>query len=144
MARTKRIVCYAINGSGLGHVTRLLAISRWMRRFVTWIDGKAPEILFLSSSEAPQITHDAGFPTFKLPSKTVARQSGIDMLEYRRLAKHFVWNTLGTFNPDLLVVDTFPSGSFDELFQIPTRRSFVVSSPQPNSHGMPVEPHRAQ
>ena len=27
-----RVVCYAVNGTGVGHVTRLLAIARWLRR----------------------------------------------------------------------------------------------------------------
>lgn len=129
MARPRRIVCYAINGSGLGHVTRLLGISRWMRRLATFVEGSPPDVFFLSSSEAPQLTLEAGFPTFKLPSKTIARQAGMDMLEYRRLAKHFIWNTLGVFRPDLLVVDTFPSGSFDELFQVldgPFRKGLIL------------------
>ena len=141
MPRPKRIVCYAINGSGLGHVTRLLGVARWMRRMVTFLDGKPPEIFFLSSSEAPQLTLAAGFPTFKLPSKTVARQAGMDMLEYRRLAKHFIWNTLGVFQPDLLVVDTFPSGSFDELFQVldgPFKKGLILREVKPQYAARPT------
>lgn len=99
-----------------------------MRRYVALLDNQPPEILFLTSSDASDSLADAGFAAFKIPSKTVARKTELNKLEYRRLAKHFVWNTLGIFKPDLLVVDTFPAGSFDELFQVldgPFRSSFV-------------------
>ncbi len=134
MSKPKRIVCYAINGAGLGHVTRLLSVARWMRRYVTLLEGTVPEVLFLSSSDASDVLADAGFATFKIPSKTIAKSTGLNKLEYRRLAKHFVWNTLGVFNPDLLVVDTFPSGSFDELFQVldgPFKKSFIFRKVKP-------------
>ena len=116
--RTRRIVCYAVNGAGLGHVTRLVAVGRWLRRYVTLLDGDPPEVLFLTSSESTEVLDRAGFPSFKVPSKTVVRASGGDVAEFKRLARHFVWHMLGTFSPDLLVVDTFPAGSFDELFQL--------------------------
>jgi predicted glycosyltransferase len=128
MKKPIRIVCYAINGAGMGHVTRLLGVARWMRRLIAFMEGVQPEILFLTSSDASDMLADARFAAFKIPSKTVARSAGLEKLEYRRLAKHFIWQTIGVFSPDLLVVDTFPSGSFDELFQIldgPFKKSFI-------------------
>jgi UDP-N-acetylglucosamine--N-acetylmuramyl-(pentapeptide) pyrophosphoryl-undecaprenol N-acetylglucosamine transferase len=128
MKKPIRIVCYAINGAGMGHVTRLLGVARWMRRLIAFVEGVQPEILFLTSSDASDMLADARFAAFKIPSKTVARSAGLEKLEYRRLAKHFIWQTIGVFSPDLLVVDTFPSGSFDELFQIldgPFKKSFI-------------------
>lgn len=127
--RIRRIVCYAVNGSGLGHVSRLVAIARWLRRYVTVLEGRAPEIWFLTTSEATEVLHRAGFPAFKLPSKTVVRAAGLDVREYRRLARPFIWQTLTALSPDLLVVDTFPSGSLDELFQVldgPFRKALVL------------------
>jgi len=118
VARPLRIVCYAVNGAGLGHVTRLIAIARWLRRLETLVTGAAPEVIFLTSTEATSLLSDARFAAFKLPSKGVARAAGLDVLEHRRLAKHFVWQTLGVLAPDLLVVDTFPQGSFDELLPV--------------------------
>ena len=118
MPRVKRVVCYAVNGAGLGHVTRLVAVGRWLRRYVTLLEGRPPEVIFLTSSESTEVLDRAGFPAFKLPSKTVVRQAGGDVAEFKRLARHFVWHTLGVFSPDLLVVDTFPAGSFDELLQV--------------------------
>ena len=134
MAKPKRIVCYAINGAGMGHVTRLLGVARWIRRIVSFLDEQPPEILFLTSSDASDMLADSRFAAFKIPSKIVARSSGLDKLEYRRLAKQFVWHTLGVFAPDLLVVDTFPSGSFDELFQVldgPFKKGFIYRNVKP-------------
>ncbi len=137
----RRFLLYAVNGSGMGHVTRLLAVARWLRRFGTFLDGRAPEVLFLTSSEATGVLLRAGFASFKIPSKGVVKEAGLDPLEYRRLAKHFVWNTLGTFQPDLLVVDTFPSGSFDELFQVldgPLRKALILRDVKPEYAARPV------
>jgi len=134
MSRQKRIVCYAINGAGLGHVTRLLSVAKWMRRYVALLEGRPAEIIFLTSSDASDVLADADIAAFKIPSKTVAKKTLLNKLEYRRLAKHFVWNTLGVFSPDLLVVDTFPSGSFDELFQMldgPFKKSFIYRAVKP-------------
>jgi len=134
MSKQKRIVCYAINGAGLGHVTRLLSVAKWMRRYVALLDQRPAEVLFLTSSDASDVLAEAGFAAFKIPSKTIARKTELNKLEYRRLAKHFVWNTLGVFAPDLLVVDTFPSGSFDELFQVldgPFKKSFIYRKVKP-------------
>lgn len=139
--RIRRVVCYAVNGSGLGHVTRLAAIARWLRRYVTLLEGRPPEVHFITSTEAPQLLWDAGFTAFKLPSKNATRDAGHDMLEFRRLARHFVWNTLGVFRPDLLVVDTFPSGSFDELLQVldgPFRKAFVHRHVKPTYAARPT------
>ena len=134
MSKQKRIVCYAINGAGLGHVTRLLSVAKWMRRYTALLDQRPAEVLFLTSSDASHVLAEAGFAAFKIPSKTIARKTELNKLEYRRLAKHFIWNTLGVFSPDLLVVDTFPSGSFDELFQVldgPFRKSFIYRKVKP-------------
>jgi UDP-N-acetylglucosamine--N-acetylmuramyl-(pentapeptide) pyrophosphoryl-undecaprenol N-acetylglucosamine transferase len=141
MARIKRIVCYAVNGSGLGHVTRLMSTARWLRRMVGLLERRPPEVIFLTSSEATQVLLQAGFASFKLPSKTIVRQTGMDMLEYRRLARQFVWQVLGTFSPDMLVVDTFPSGSFDELLQLldgPFHKGFVCRRVKPEFAARPI------
>ena len=42
-------------------------------------------------------------------------EAGIDRTTYLALAKQWVWHTLGLLRPDLLIVDTFPRGSFGEL-----------------------------
>ena len=109
-----RVVCYAVNGTGVGHITRLLAIARWLRRYAAALDQKL-EIWFLTSSEADGLAFAEGFAAFKIPSKTIVAEVGIDRTTYVALAKQWVWHTLGLLRPDLLIVDTFPRGSFGEL-----------------------------
>lgn len=121
-----RIMNYAVNGIGLGHLSRLVAINRWVRRY-TDVLGIDAELLFLTSSEADALCYHNGFPAFKIPSKTIisdnhafsgARAAKFSRVQHRRLAKQWVWNSVGVFAPDILVVDTFPNGSFHELGSI--------------------------
>jgi UDP-N-acetylglucosamine--N-acetylmuramyl-(pentapeptide) pyrophosphoryl-undecaprenol N-acetylglucosamine transferase len=109
-----RVVCYAMNGTGVGHLTRALAIARWLRRYAAAL-GRKIEIWFLTSSEADGLAFSEGFAAFKIPSKTAVADGGIDRATYLALAKQWVWHTLGLLRPDLLLVDTFPRGSFGEL-----------------------------
>ena len=109
-----RVVCYAVNGTGVGHITRLLSIARWLRRYAKALDRKI-EVWFLTSSEADGLVFAEGFASFKIPSKTIVREAGIDRTTYLALAKQWVWHTIGLLRPDLFIVDTFPRGSFGEL-----------------------------
>lgn len=124
--QTLRIMNYAVNGIGLGHLSRLIAVNRWMRRY-TSVLGIDADILFLTSSEADALCYHNGFPAFKIPSKTIIsdahlpqRQAALRLsrARYRQLAKQWVWNSVGVFAPDILVVDTFPNGSLHELGSI--------------------------
>jgi UDP-N-acetylglucosamine--N-acetylmuramyl-(pentapeptide) pyrophosphoryl-undecaprenol N-acetylglucosamine transferase len=108
-----RIAFYAVNGLGLGHVTRLLAIARAVRRA-----APAAEILFVTSSEADGVIYREGFAAVKLPSKTIREACGLGKSTYLRMAQSVTWSALSSFNADVLVVDTFPSGSFEELLPV--------------------------
>lgn len=127
MARPIRIVCYAVNGRGVGHLTRLTALARWMRRYALYA-GVRPEILFLTTSEADGALFHEGFASFKVPSKTAAHDGGLDRATHLALAKQWVWHSVALYRPDLLVVDTFPRGSFGELgscLDLCKKRAFV-------------------
>lgn len=117
MKRSIRIVCYAVNGAGAGHLSRLVGIARWLRRYAAWMGARA-EIYFLTSSEADTILFGERFASFKVPSKTVVADARIDKTTYIALAKQWVWHSMGLLRPDLLVVDTFPRGSFGELLSV--------------------------
>lgn len=120
-------VAYAVNGSGLGHLTRVLAILRWMKRLAL-LSGVSLEAYVLTSSEAPGLALEEGFAAFKIPSKTAIRKAGLPKDDYLRLARQWVWHSLGLVKPDLLLVDTFPGGSFGELINaldIPGARVFI-------------------
>ena len=108
-----RIVFYAVNGLGLGHVTRLLSIARAIRRL-----APKSEILFITSSEADGVIYREGFAAIKLPSKTIREQCGLGKGRYLKMAQSVTWSALSSFDPDVLVVDTYPSGSFEELIPV--------------------------
>ncbi len=112
-----RIVNYAVNGLGLGHLTRLCAVSRHIRRIASSA-GIASEISFLTSSESDALCYAHGFASFKIPSKNSVAQTRIAPHRYRKMAKQWIWNAVNVLSPDILVVDTFPSGSFNELYDI--------------------------
>jgi predicted glycosyltransferase len=88
-------------------------------------------VWFLTSSEADGLVFAEGFPAFKIPSKTIVRESGVDRTTYLALAKQWVWHTLALLRPDLFIVDTFPRGSFGELLGVLDlcRRSAFVYRP---------------
>ncbi len=114
-SRPVKILFYAINGSGVGHLTRLVAIARELRDLLKSMD-RAFEIWFLTTSEAPQIAHE--FPVFKLPSKTILRQSEGGQRAYASVAKLMISNLIASFRPDALILDTIPEGSFKEFLFI--------------------------
>lgn len=127
MTRPLTVVAYAVNGAGVGHLTRALAVLRWMRRLALCA-GRRLDAYVLTTSEAGQLALREGFATFKLPSKTVVRAAGLPKDDYLRVARQWVWHSLGLLNPDLLLADTFPGGTFGELgpaLDLPARKVFI-------------------
>jgi predicted glycosyltransferase len=55
------------------------------------------------------------FPTFKLPSRTAIAEAEIDEVQFLELVRPLVYDVLTAISPDLLLVDTFPQGYFEEL-----------------------------
>ena len=135
MSKPLRIVNYAVNGVGTGHVTRLIAISRWLRRHSEGL-GVESEIYFLTSSEAGALLFAERFPAFKLPSRTVVAEAGVDETRFLAMARPWVCETLRALDPDLLVVDTFPQGYFEELgpFLTTCPKTAFIYRPLKESH----------
>lgn len=125
-----RIVAYAINGRGLGHLTRQLAILRWARRYCALL-GVELEAWVLTSSEADTLARREGFPALKIPSKAMMRDAGLDPARLLAIARAWVLNAVATLQPDLLLVDTFPGGSFGELGPVLelARRRVLIARP---------------
>lgn len=119
-----RIVSYAINGRGLGHLVRQLAILRWVKRYGALL-GVNTECWVLTTSEADTLARREGIPAFKMPSKAMMRDAAIDPARWLAVGRQWVMNAVAGLQPDLLVVDTFPGGSFGELLPVletvPTR-----------------------
>ncbi|MCK6523974.1 hypothetical protein L6R49_21410 [Myxococcota bacterium] len=128
-----RVVCYAINGRGLGHLTRQLAIARWMRRYAEVLNVGL-ELWVLTSSEADTLARREGFPALKLPSKAMLRDAGVDLSRGLTIARAWVLQSVALLQPDLLIVDTFPGGTYGELLatlELAPRRALVARPVRP-------------
>jgi hypothetical protein len=112
--KTLRVVSYSINGRGMGHLVRQLAILRWIRRYTALLDVKC-ETWVLTSSEADTLARREGVCAFKMPSKAMMRDAGVEPSRYLSVARAWTLNIISGLQPDLLLVDTFPGGSFGEL-----------------------------
>jgi predicted glycosyltransferase len=106
-----KIVFYAINGIGLGHLSRCAAIARQVR-LLGEVIGESVDIQFLTTSDADWVVQD--FPVFKFPSKSVFRGMGGAGKRYASGAKLMLSNQLAWLRPDVLVVDTQSQGAFGE------------------------------
>jgi len=109
---TVRILLYAINGIGLGHLTRLLAVARSVRELSRAI-GVVADLQFVTTSEGSDLVRD--FPVYKIPSKTAVAGSDSDRRAYVAGAKILLSNVIAAVRPDILVLDTVPEGAFREL-----------------------------
>jgi len=105
-------VFYGINGTGLGHISRLLNIARAARELLHAMNIGA-DFHFITSSEAPQVAWD--FPVTKLPSKTVVNGCDTSNPKFAALSKVMIMNLMTVLRPHLLVMDTMPQGSFGEF-----------------------------
>lgn len=112
MASPVRILFYAINGSGLGHLSRLLAIARSLRDLSSAL-GTACDIRFVTTSEGSGAVWD--FPVYKVPSNTVAVSCGLAQNEFVASCRLMVINLIASLRPDMLVTDTVPQGAFGEM-----------------------------
>jgi UDP-N-acetylglucosamine--N-acetylmuramyl-(pentapeptide) pyrophosphoryl-undecaprenol N-acetylglucosamine transferase len=123
-----RLLFYAVDGLGLGHVTRLLAIANSVRD-----QRPQAQFLFLTTSEADNVIYSEGFSAVKLPSRSSIATTGLWPSVFNKLTQTVVVNTVAAFNPAILVVDTFPAGASHEL--LPTlhwemKRAFVYRAQQ--------------
>lgn len=126
-----RILLYATNGLGLGHVTRLLSISRALRK-----KGPSHEILFLTRCEAGPYPYPEDPFTIRIPGISRAKASGLTPKSYYQATQPLLWQTIASFDPHLLVTDTFPDGPEGELAPImrwPIRKAFIYRDSRPES-----------
>ena len=118
-----RILFYATNGLGLGHVTRLLAISRAVAR-----RDPRHERLFLTRCDAGPYPDPLDPFTIRIPGASRARKAGLTPKSYFQTAHPLLWQTVSSFDPHLMVVDTFPEGPEEELAPLmrwPIRKVFI-------------------
>ncbi|MCP4352345.1 MAG: hypothetical protein GY795_43355 [Desulfobacterales bacterium] len=119
---------YAINGTGLGHISRLLNIARSTKHLLNAMGIKA-DFNFITTTEAPQVAWD--FPVYKIPSKTIISETDTSDSFFYGNAQFFNSNLTALLRPDLLVMDTMPQGAFNEFLSL---RNFAKRTVFINRH----------
>jgi UDP-N-acetylglucosamine--N-acetylmuramyl-(pentapeptide) pyrophosphoryl-undecaprenol N-acetylglucosamine transferase len=114
MPKRLRVLLYAVNGLGLGHLTRLLAIAKNIILL-----NPDSDLLFISSSDGDNLLSKEGIPYIHLPSKMVASQSEtLTSRKMGRLYSSIVNSIFDIYQPHILLVDTMVTGSFHDLLNI--------------------------
>jgi UDP-N-acetylglucosamine--N-acetylmuramyl-(pentapeptide) pyrophosphoryl-undecaprenol N-acetylglucosamine transferase len=108
--RPLRVLFFANDGLGAGHLARTLAIARALRRKV-----KSMELMLATTSEADALLAAEPIAAVRWPAPTMAKRSGWSDSLRRTVAARVVRGVIEGFRPDLLVTDTFPSGPHGEL-----------------------------
>ncbi|MFT5905538.1 MAG: UDP-N-acetylglucosamine--N-acetylmuramyl-(pentapeptide) pyrophosphoryl-undecaprenol N-acetylglucosamine transferase [Cryomorphaceae bacterium] len=107
-----KICFYAINGHGLGHLSRCYAVAKKLKDLLEMLSLEA-DIQFLTTSDADYLVRD--FPVFKIPSRASFKGRKAAANRYAANGKMMVSSMLSHFSPDLLVMDTVAQGSFQEF-----------------------------
>ncbi len=107
----------ANDGASVGHVTRSVAVATALRQAA----GERVEVLLATTSLADGILSWAGLPAVRLPAFGQLPEE-----TRRALVTQVLRATVDAFRPDLLVVDTFPSGPHLELAPVLERVRWKV------------------
>ncbi len=116
-----KILFCCINGNGLGHITRILAICRQIQKL-----DKRHELLVLTTSEFTQVLAKENIASVKIPSPQVFTKNR--NLPVAHLTHAISSQVVATFRPDLVVIDSTPSGLMGEylsFLNIIKKRAFI-------------------
>lgn len=125
-----RILFYASNGLGVGHLTRLLSVAH----AIAMLDP-SHEIAFLTNSEAGPFPHETPFYAIRIPGRSRARSGKLTPKSYFQASRPLILQAIASFDPHVLVTDTFPEGPERELLPVmewPIRKVFVFREQDPN------------
>jgi len=112
--RALRILLVANDGFSAGHVVRTVAIARALSRRAR-ARSIETRLLLCTTSEAEAFFAREPLAVVRLPAPAAARRAGFSDAERRRLVRATLEGACTSYGPDLVVVDTFPSGPHDEL-----------------------------
>ncbi len=118
-----RILFFASNGLGIGHLTRLLSVAEAVTRL-----NNRHEILFLTNSEAAPFPEDFPFYAIRIPGRNKARSGGLTAKSYLQTVRPIILQAIASFDPHILVTDTFPEGPERELIPVmewPILKTFI-------------------
>jgi len=113
-ARSLRVLLVANDGFSAGHVMRAIAIARGLARAASR-RGIAIGAVLATTSQAHALLAAEPLAIVALPAPAAARRAGLSDAERRRLVRAALAGAVEGFGPDLIVVDTFPSGPHGEL-----------------------------
>ncbi len=124
-SRPLRALFLANDGLGAGHLVRAIAIARALVA-VGEAEGVTAHTLVATTSEADVLLFGApAVASLRLPAPARARAAGWTDAERRYVLEHVLLGAAEGFLPDVLVVDTFPSGPHGEaarlLREVPRR-----------------------
>lgn len=126
--RALRVLLVANDGFSAGHVARTVAVARALGRRAAQRELTV-RLLLATTSEAHPLLAGEAMAVVHLPAPLAARRAGFTDAERRRLVRGTLDGVVTTFAPDLLVIDTFPSGPHGELAGVGTggraRRALV-------------------
>src|SRR5262245_44328888 len=94
--RALRVLLFANDGLGAGHVARALAIARALKRRAPGAGG-AIELLLATTSEADRLIAGLGVACVRWPAPRAARESGWSDAERRHVAEHVLRGAIDGF-----------------------------------------------
>lgn len=102
-----RLLFCCINGNGLGHVTRILALARQIKK-------RSPEadLLVMTTSDFTHILAREGIASVKLPTLQTPTASG--GLNIAHMTQALCAQVVATYQPDAVIVDSSPGGLLGE------------------------------
>ena len=118
-----RFLFYSSNGLGIGHLTRLLNVAQALSKA-----SVSSEILFLTQSEAAPFPETHPFYAIRIPGRNRARTGGLTAKSYLQTVRPLILQTVASFDPHVLVTDTFPEGPEKELaptMEWPIHKAFI-------------------
>lgn len=115
-ARALRVLFVANDGFSAGHVARTVAIARALGPCARAREIETRALIATTSSAHALLdAFPESFAVVRLPHPLAARHAGFADDERRRIVRGALAGTIEAFAPDLLVVDTFPTGPHGEL-----------------------------
>ncbi|HEY4121926.1 MAG TPA: glycosyltransferase, partial [Byssovorax sp.] len=124
-ARPLRVAFHAINGVGLGHLVRAVAVATEVRALVD-----DAQVLVLTNAHDPSIAARAGFDFVQLPPRLGephADPARVDRALVPELEEAAMLGALAAFGPDLVVFDTHaPMGVVRRLAAMGARATLVL------------------
>lgn len=125
--RALRVLFVANDGMSAGHVARTIAVARALSLRAAVRDVPVAR-LFATTSEAHALFADPDLAVVTLPAPVRARAAGLSDADRRRIVAQALGAAASAFAPDLVVVDTFPSGPHGELGEVlslPAKRALL-------------------